>query len=66
MVKRWLMEYNSTMDWTEIVMGVVAGSLVALISFLKSRKKSEFEGYNPNCVDCPLFKKAIEKVPEKK
>jgi len=54
------------MNWTEIISAFVAGVLIAGVSFLKkisSDKKKEW-GYNPRCVECPLFQAAIRKVPD--
>lgn len=52
------------MNWTEIVSAFVAGVLLAVVSILKKKSsdKKQKWGYNPHCVDCPLFQEAIRKV----
>jgi hypothetical protein len=52
------------MNWTEIVSAFVAGVLLAIISILKKKSsdKKQKWGYNPRCVDCPLFQEALTKI----
>jgi hypothetical protein len=52
------------MNWTEIISAFVAGALLAGASILKRKSsvKEQKWGYNPHCVDCPLFQEAIRKV----
>lgn len=55
------------MNWPELVSGLVAGTVIAVISILKSKKNSSDKkewGYNPYCINCPLFQAALKKVPD--
>lgn len=53
------------MNWTEIISAFVAGVLIAVVSILKKKSsdKKQKWGYNPHCVECPLFQEALRKVP---
>jgi hypothetical protein len=54
------------MNWTEIISAFVAGVLLAVVSILKKKSsdKKQKWGYNPRCVECPLFQEALRKVPD--
>jgi len=50
-------------DLPELIAAVIAGILIALTGYLKTRKKknaTNFGGYSPNCISCPLFRSAID------